>query len=276
MSKKEVTIAIPSIKTLEECKIMESFLNSGCSDRLYVQFVFLHNPKIVEDLPSRYERYDTHELLFVGSPVFILSCEENFFRLQDFTDILKPMLMIVGEHDIIHWDKLIEALEFGQLHQLDAIGLTFLSTQHHASGAVSLKTIDAGAQENARQATWSGEGAGSLTIAGPPVDLSRQTTGDMAVTIRYRVDASPEKPVSLGLACGESCGATVDVTSTLSGVKRGEWRTAKIKLSCFKAKGADMTHVSSPFALSTAGRMTLSFTEIKLASNEGDAFCPPD
>lgn len=145
----------------------------------------------------------------------------------------------------------------------------------NASGAVSLKTIDAGAQENARQATWSGEGAGSLTIAGPPVDLSRQTTGDMAVTIRYRVDASPEKPVSLGLACGESCGATVDVTSTLSGVKRGEWHTAKIKLSCFRAKGADMTHVSSPFALSTAGRMTLSFTEIRLASNEGDAFCPP-
>ncbi len=145
----------------------------------------------------------------------------------------------------------------------------------NAAGAVSVKTVDAGAQENARQATWSGDGDGTVTIAGPPVDLSRQTTGDMAVAFRYRVDASPGKPVSLGLACGESCGATVDVTSTLSGVKLGEWRTAKIKLSCFKAKGADMTHVSSPFTLSTDGRMTLSFTEIRLASNEGDAFCPP-
>jgi beta-glucosidase len=144
-----------------------------------------------------------------------------------------------------------------------------------ANGAVSLKTIDAGAQENARQAIWSGEGDGTVTISGAPVDLSRQTTGDMAIALRYRVDASPGKPVSLALACGESCGATVDVTSTLSGAKLGEWRTAKIKLSCFKAKGADMTHVSAPFTLSSAGRMTLSFTEIRLASNEGDAFCPP-
>nr|WP_295107515.1 exo 1,3/1,4-beta-D-glucan glucohydrolase [uncultured Caulobacter sp.] len=145
----------------------------------------------------------------------------------------------------------------------------------NVAGAVSIKTVDAGAQENARQATWSGEGSGSLNVLGQAVDLSRQTTGDMAVLFRYRVDASPGKPVSLSLACGESCGATVDVTSTLSGAKLGEWRTAKIKLSCFKAKGADMTHVSSPFSLSTAGRMTLSFTEIRLASNEGDAFCPP-
>ncbi|MET3664583.1 exo 1,3/1,4-beta-D-glucan glucohydrolase [Caulobacter sp. 1776] len=145
----------------------------------------------------------------------------------------------------------------------------------NAAGAVSVKTVDAGAQENARQATWSGEGSGALNIMGQPVDLSRQTTGDMAVMIRYRVDASPEKPVSLGIGCGESCGAAVDVTSALSGAKIGEWRTAKIKLSCFMAKGADMTHVSSPFALSTTGRLTLSFTEIRLASNEGDAFCPP-
>ncbi len=106
------------------------------------------------------------------------------------------------------------------------------------------------------------------------MDLSRQTTGDMAVLFRYRVDASPGKPVSLSLACGESCRAAVDVTSTLSGSKIGEWRTAKIKLSCFLARGADMAHVSSPFALSTSGPLTLSFTEIRLASNEGDAFCP--
>jgi beta-glucosidase len=143
-----------------------------------------------------------------------------------------------------------------------------------ASGAASLKSIDAGAQENARQATWSGEGFGVVGVMGSAVDLSRQTTGDMAVMFRYRVDAAPTKPVSLSLTCGESCRATVDVTSTLSGAKTGEWRTAKIKLSCFQAKGADMTHVLSPFGLWTTGPLTLSFTEIRLASNEGDAFCP--
>lgn len=144
------------------------------------------------------------------------------------------------------------------------------------SGAVTTKAIDAGAQENARQAVWTGEGQGLLGVSGRPVDLSRQTTGDMAVMLRYRVDASPEKPVSMAIGCGESCGATVDVTSTFSGAKIGEWRTAKIKLSCFKAKGADMTRVTAPFALTTSGRMSMTFTEIRLASNEGDAVCPPN
>jgi beta-glucosidase len=60
----------------------------------------------------------------------------------------------------------------------------------------------------------------------------------------------------------------------LSGSKIGEWRSAKIKLSCFQAAGAQMAHVSSPFGLSTSGPLTISLTEIQLASNEGDAFCP--
>jgi beta-glucosidase len=144
----------------------------------------------------------------------------------------------------------------------------------NAAGAMTVSALDAGAQENARQAVWSGEGTGTLSVLGRPVDLSRQTTGDMAVMIRYRVDASPGKPVSLGMGCGESCGAQVDVTSTFQGAKIGEWRTAKIRLSCFMAKGADMTQISAPFALSTSGRFSLAFTEIRLASNEGDAFCP--
>lgn len=144
----------------------------------------------------------------------------------------------------------------------------------NVGGALSVKPIDAGAQENARLAEWSGEGAGSLNVIGQPVDLSRQTTGDMAVAIRYRVDAAPQKPVTLAIGCGESCGAEVDVTSTFSSAKIGEWRTAKIKLSCFMAKGANMEHVSSPFVLSTTGRFALAFTDIRLASNEGDAVCP--
>jgi beta-glucosidase len=98
----------------------------------------------------------------------------------------------------------------------------------------------------------------------------------MAVMIRYRVDAAPTAPVSMAIGCGESCHVGLDVTSTFSSAKIGEWRTAKIKLSCFKAKGADMAKVSSPFALSTTGRFAMAFTEIRLASNEGDAVCPPN
>jgi len=141
-------------------------------------------------------------------------------------------------------------------------------------GAGAIKTIDADAQENGRQATWTGQG--TLAIHGPAVDLSRQTTGDMAVMVRYRIDAAPTAPVTMGIGCSDdaSCGGMVDVSSLLKSAKPGEWGNAKIKLSCFQAAGAKMDHVTAPFAISTGGPFSLSLTEVRLASNEGDAICP--
>jgi beta-glucosidase len=135
--------------------------------------------------------------------------------------------------------------------------------------------IDAGAQENARQAVWDGHGAGAVSISGPAADLSRQTTGDMAVFVRYRIDAPATAPASLSIACGPGCGAGVDVTSLVSAPASDAWRTAEIKLSCFKAGGADMTRITSPFRLATNGKLGLTFSEIRLAANEGGAICPP-
>jgi beta-glucosidase len=139
-------------------------------------------------------------------------------------------------------------------------------------GAGGVKAIDAGAQENGRQAVWTGQGM--LAIHGPPVDLSRQTTGDMAVQVRYRVDAAPTKPVTMSIGCSDdaSCGGTLDVTSLMA--KGSDWRSVKIKLSCFRTAGAKMDHVTAPFVIGTAGAFGLSVTEVKLASNEGDAICP--
>jgi beta-glucosidase len=141
-------------------------------------------------------------------------------------------------------------------------------------GAGSVKAIDAGAQENARQADWTGQGM--LAIHGPAVDLSRQTTGDMAVMVRYRIDTAPTAPVTMSIGCSDdaSCGGTLDVSTLLKAVKPGEWRSVKIKLSCFQAAGAKMDHVTAPFAVSTGGPFSLSLTEVRLASNEGDAICP--
>jgi beta-glucosidase len=142
------------------------------------------------------------------------------------------------------------------------------------TGAGAVKPIDAGAQENARQAAWMGQGV--LAIHGPPVDLSRQTTGDMAVMLRYRIDAAPSQPVSMSIGCADdaSCAGTLDVTSLMTRPAGEAWRSVKIKLSCFQAAGTKMDHVTAPFVLSTKGAFALSLTEVRLASNEGDAICP--
>jgi len=142
------------------------------------------------------------------------------------------------------------------------------------SGAATVRPIDAGAQENARRAEWSGKGVGAVSITGGPVDLSRQATGDMAVMLRYRLDAPATAPVELSMACGAGCRGSVEVTPLLRGAADGQWRVWKIRLSCFRGAGADMARVTSPFALSTSGRLSLVFSELRLVANEGDAVCP--
>ena len=143
-----------------------------------------------------------------------------------------------------------------------------------ATGAVTVKAVDAGAQENARLAQWSGQGPGAVTISGTAADLSRQTTGDMALMIRYRLSAAPTAPVKLSVSCGANCGAAVDVTSLLTAAADSNWHVTRIKLTCFRTGGADMSKVVSPFSLATDGRLGLTFTELKLSTNEGDAVCP--
>ena len=95
----------------------------------------------------------------------------------------------------------------------------------------------------------------------------------MAVRFRYRVVSAPDAPVLLGLSCGERCGAAVDVTGLLKPAD-GAWREWKIKLSCFRSGGADLSRVDAPFILTTGGRLTVEFTQVGLVANEGDAQCP--
>lgn len=98
----------------------------------------------------------------------------------------------------------------------------------------------------------------------------------MAVMVRYRIDAAPTAPVTMSIGCADdaSCAGTLDVTPLMTRTAGAEWRSVKIKLSCFQAAGAKMDHVTAPFVISTQGAFSLSLTEVRLASNEGDAICP--
>ena len=148
------------------------------------------------------------------------------------------------------------------------------------SGAATVRAVDAGAQENARLATWSGEGGGVLAVTGGPADLRRQTNGDMALLMRYRVSTPPTAVARLSIACGSDCGGALDVTALLARkpgpAEADGWRTSKIKLSCFQSAGADMSKVSSPFSLSTTGVLSVTISDLRLVPNEGDAECPGD
>jgi beta-glucosidase len=154
----------------------------------------------------------------------------------------------------------------------DAGGATHLTTGADGESPrkrVSSHVVDDLAQESGRQLVFAGSGAGGVSIAGPAVDLTRQTNGEMALAFRYRVDARPTGQVVLGLGEG-----TIDLSPILTTAPLGEWRTIKVGLSCFRAAGAKVDSVQTPFALQASNAVTLSISEVRLASNENDTVCP--
>ena len=67
-------------------------------------------------------------------------------------------------------------------------------------GAATVRTVDAGAQENARQLDWTGQGAGAVSIAGGPrqpvpPEPTRRHRRPADGCMRYRLDAAPYAPV---------------------------------------------------------------------------------
>ncbi|OYW14317.1 MAG: hypothetical protein B7X02_00330 [Rhodospirillales bacterium 12-54-5] len=60
---------------------------------------------------------------------FFTGCDENFLRSQDFTDLMMPHIMIIGDDDIVDWEELEQGLQFFEDNQLDAMGFHFVSCQ---------------------------------------------------------------------------------------------------------------------------------------------------
>ncbi|WP_404415796.1 glycoside hydrolase family 3 protein [Brevundimonas vesicularis] len=135
-------------------------------------------------------------------------------------------------------------------------------------GGVSVRSTDGAGQESARALTFS-QGGGQALIAAQPVDLTRQSNGEMAVAFRYRVDARAKGPVFLTLGAG-----SVDISSLIAAAPVGEWRTLKVRLSCLRDRGSDIAAVDQPWGLRTNADFAVTVEDIRLASNEGDAVCP--
>jgi beta-glucosidase len=91
------------------------------------------------------------------------------------------------------------------------------------------------------------------------------------LSIAIRVDERPAAPVALELKCGPGCSAKYDVTARLAALAGTGWTTLVVPLRCLP--GADLRHVTAPFALSTSGRMRLSLSSIALVPTKGAVAC---
>ncbi len=139
-----------------------------------------------------------------------------------------------------------------------------------------LKAVDRRVQEDARSARWAGEGMAAVYLrANDPVDLRREANGEMALALDVYVEEMPSGALILRMDCGDSCSGAVDLTDTVAGLAPEQWSTVAVRLRCFEDAGAEMEHISTPFALATAGTAALRFSDVRLISgSEGSATCP--
>lgn len=144
-----------------------------------------------------------------------------------------------------------------------------------AGGALSLRPIDAeGVQEAGRRLAWTGNAEASVRLAGPAADLSRQANGDMALQMRYRLEAAPTDRVGIGMGSGAAAGS-LDLTPILKAGPPGGWQTVRLKLACFRVAGTDFSRVDSPLVLTSRGALALDIADLRLVANQGDSLCPP-
>jgi beta-glucosidase len=130
------------------------------------------------------------------------------------------------------------------------------------ASAGQMKGVDRRAQEDSRQFTWPGAGPATVALrTNAPLDLSRETTGQLSMVIDYRVDSPPTAPVTLSAAS-----AAVPIGGTLRSGPVGEWRTLTVPLGCFAKGGADMSKLSEPVSITTSGRLTLTISDVRVLS----------
>jgi len=146
-------------------------------------------------------------------------------------------------------------------------------------GRVRIAATDHGVQEGARSFAIAAhaQGAAIELSTFDPIDLSRETNGDMLLLATVRRDAPIARPLSMSVRCdGEPCGAAVPIAE-FGELAEGEWQTLGLPLKCFRAAGADMTRISSPFRLMADGDAGLSIARVALGSlSDADAIadCP--
>ncbi len=134
-------------------------------------------------------------------------------------------------------------------------------------GRVKVSAVDDQVQEGARRFQFAGDGPATIALSSEgSVDVSRETNGDVMLLIRLRRDADVPPDVKLGVSCGAGCGGSISFAETLSAVSAAKWQTVGVSLKCFAKAGADVTKVNEALTLSSAGKLDVSLSQVKLGT----------
>lgn len=139
-------------------------------------------------------------------------------------------------------------------------------TGQSKNGKLSIKPTDFKEKGDAIHVSWNNrkKDTATLSIAGPAIDISA-FKDVAALTMDIKVDQRPNNAVTLTMGCTWPCRGEVQIRKLLSEFPVGEWFSLPVPLNCFKGEEEfDLSKISGPFTIGTAGRLTLSITNIRL------------
>ncbi len=129
-------------------------------------------------------------------------------------------------------------------------------------GSLEMSAINYEVQEGARLFAWAGDAALQLR-SNVPLDLVRETNGDIFVIATLRVDAFPEGgEAALVAGCGAGCSAQVPLGAALATLPRQEWTRLAVPLRCLRVAGADTGRLDMPFAVQAQAGTRIALTRV--------------
>ena len=136
-----------------------------------------------------------------------------------------------------------------------------------ADGSVAMTAVNTDVQEGGRQFVFSGNGRLDLR-ANMPLDLTRETNGDVLAVATLRVDALRAGAAVTYLAeCGEGCSASLPLQDALAALPQGQWMRLGIPLKCLRSAGADTAKLTTPLALRADAGVTLSLARVSIGTD---------
>ncbi len=129
-------------------------------------------------------------------------------------------------------------------------------------GRARIIAEDAAVQEGARRFQIAGGEAAVTLGTFEPIDISRETNGDVMLLFTLKVTDAPDR-AGIAMRSGTEAVAITDVRIP----EGGEFVRYGFTLKCLRDKGIDMTMVSMPFVLATSGKADFALSEVRLGTD---------
>ena len=145
----------------------------------------------------------------------------------------------------------------------NGIGMDIIHPQASTGdGSLSMVAINTDVQEGARAFSWKGNAVVELR-ANAPLDLRRESNGDIFMVATLRVDALPADGKAVFVVeCGKGCSVQLPIGDALARLPQGQWTRLGVHLGCLRTAGADTARLDVPFALRTGAGAKIALARV--------------